>query len=1107
MKIGLSQVLIAIGFACVAYASETKAQEVLDKTVTISSDQVEIKKILEEIESQTKVQFVYSSRAIKAGRKISMHVQNKRLSELMDEFFKPVDIVYKVINSQILLFRENHIEKEKSIQEIKDVEAGARDVEGVVHNEKGEPVSGASIIVKGLSGGTSTSTQGHFKLNITGNKEVTITISAVGYTTQEMKIDPQTSSLEIVLVEVSKSLNEVIVVGYGSQKKKDITGSIASISSKDFDNQIITRTDQILQGRAAGIQVTNGVGGPGGNVKVRIRGSNSMSGSNDPLYVIDGFVGGDLFDINPGDIEDIQILKDASATAIYGSRGANGVILITTKKGQSGKMAVSATANYSSSSILRKLDLLSAAEFAEIVNARNEALGINPTFTTQQIADFKQNGGTNWQDEVTRVAPGQEYHIKASGGSDKTTFFLSGNYLDQKGVILGSSFKRYNIRANISSQVSKKFSIRLNFAGTRRENFNNNDNKSAPFRQATIWAPTTPVYDDKGNFTFRDPVSSLSVNPVALALDLKENGFTNAVNLVGGMKYEFVPGLTLDVGFGVNYNNFQYKVYRGTSINGNQRASASRSFSEGFNIQNTNTLSYTKKIKDQHSITATAVFEQLKYINSGFSADANMLQFPVLGYDNLSLTDAPKEAGAGFSNYGIMSLLGRINYSFADKYLLTASVRRDGSSKFQGDNRWGTFPSIAVGWRLSEEAFMKDQDLINNLKLRASWGQTGSQNIAAYSTLSTYGNTRGVFNNTSQTPGIILSNPANPSLKWETTTQSDIGIDIEVLNGALSFSTDYFDKRTTGLLMFEPLPDYTGGGAIARNIGSVQNKGWEFTLSAYPFRSKNFTWNTNFNFSTLKNKVTSLGDRDSVFTGSNVGGGMTGKNEFVLIVGQPMGSFWGLNYLGVWQQKDAAQANLFGNKPGDSRYEDVDGNNNIGTGDYKVIAYGMPKYNLGWNNTVTYKNLSLNIFIQGVLGFDKMNYTYGTAMIADGDARQAIHADIHDRYIAGVNENTNVPAFSASNKSYLQSSRFVEKGDFIRFKNVSLSYMLPKKLIAGVADIRIFAGVVNLYTITKYSGVDPEATNITSSSDVDQSVDYGSYPNARTFNAGITLNF
>jgi TonB-linked SusC/RagA family outer membrane protein len=981
-------------------------------------------------------------------------------------------------------------------------------VSGTVTSEDDqEGLPGVNILIKGTSVGTVSDVMGAYSLEVPGDESVLV-FSSVGYVSQEITVGSQ-STVNITMAPETTQLGEIVVIGYGTQEKKDVTGSIGTVGQEDFEAQPVVRFDQILQGRAAGVNVTNASGAPGGEVQIRIRGANSINGNNDPLYVIDGFVGANFRDINPTDIETIQVLKDASATAIYGSRGANGVVIITTKTGTKGDSKFSFTGRYYTSKVLRTYDLMDGATFAEVANERADALGSGRPFTDQEIADLRASGGTDWQDELYRTAPGYEFQLDYSGGGENVSYFISGNYLDQDGIILNSDYKRYSIRTNVNADINKWFKANLKLNFIRRENNNTFGDwrNDGPIGGTLAWAPATPARDADGVLTVRDPYSSIKSNPIELAENDRIQE-TNTFNMFGNLIFEIVDGLTLDVGFGGSYSNRQDKNFSAGSLSNNP--TASRQSVENIFLQNTNTLNYTKTFGGDHSVTLTGVVEHQLFQTDQFSATANGLQFPGLSYNNITLAGA-SSAGAYYEKQTIRSYIGRANYAYRDKYLVTASIRSDGSSKFRDDNRYSTFPAVAVGWRISEEAFMSG-GFFDDLKLRGSWGETGSQAIGVYGTVTTF-NTSNFeagtsFLNGTFTPGIIVGNPGNPGLTWETTAQWNVGLDMQILNGRLGLVLDYFDKNTTDLLLSEPVPAYAGGGSIFRNLGEVSNTGFEFSINSTVIDNGDFSWNTNFNASFLTNEVTSIGDREKIFQDGDVGAGLTNLPEMVLIPGNSLSSYWGLNYLGTWKPGEESEAAVYGNVPGDSRYEDINDDGVIGGDDYQIIGSGIPQNLFGWNNTLNWKNFSLNIFFQAMTGYQKWNFAYATAVMANADSREATHTDILDRWQAGVNEDSDIPAFSTTDVSEIQSSRFLEDGDFLRLKNLSLNYNWLVDEARGF-NLNFMIAAQNLWTMTSYKGVDPESrsTRLANESSDAQGADGGSYPNAKTWTFGVNLTF
>lgn len=980
-------------------------------------------------------------------------------------------------------------------------------ITGKITDENGLGIPGVTVLVKGKKAGTASNANAEFEIAVTPGE--VLVFSAVGFETKEITVTALSTSLSIVLNTSAQSMETLVVIGYGTQKRKDVTAAISSVSAKDFKEQPVVNISQVLQGRVPGVQVVSSAGAPGGAISVRIRGSNSIKGDNNPLYVIDGFVGADPNTINPGDIETMDILKDASATAIYGSRGANGVVLITTKRGTAGKTAVSVMSQFTSAKRLKKLDLLNAADFATTVNERNSAIGSSPVFSLQQIEQFRLKGGTDWQDEIFRTSPTQEHQVDISGGNDKTTYYTSGNFLDQNGIILNSYLKRYSLRASINSKLYKSLSLYINAYAVRRETNNTGiTGRNSPVTQSIAWSPTESIRNAAGKFSMNDPYSSITFNPVAIATDQDNIVNNSTFSTIAGLKYQFIPGLTLDVSGAINYNNVLTSGYTGTAVNTNLQANASRSSSESIGLQSTNNLTYSKSFNNAHNLTATGVVEYQSFQTNAFNALANNLIYPNLGFNNLSQAQT-YNIGANYSGYELLSYLGRISYDYKGKYFLTAALRHDGSSKFQAHNQYSSFPSASVAWKLSETKFVKNMNFFDNLKIRAGFGITGNQAINPYQTLLvSYQNVNTFLGGTALSPGVVLGNPGNVDLSWERTKQWDIGLDADLLKNRLLFSFDYYNKNTDKLLLDVPVPMYLGGGSILSNVGKVNNKGFDFSLTGVILKETAVTWTSSVNLSLLQNKVVQLYNNSRLAANSNVGSGLSSQSEFMIITGQPMGTYWGLTYLGTWKPDQAAEAAGYGNVPGDGRYADLDGNKIIDGNDYQIIGHGLPRHAWGLNNTVTWKGLTLNVFIQSIGGYDKLNYTYAAGITANADIRQATISDIKNRYIPGVNETSDIPAFSRTNKSYTVSTQFLENGSFIRFKNISLSYQLPKSLLKGL-DVSLYLRGTNLFTITKYKGFDPESTNASSGAggDVTQSIDYGSYPNAKSITGGIKVNF
>lgn len=911
----------------------------------------------------------------------------------------------------------------------------------------------------------------------------------------------------ITLEEDLELLEEVVVIGYGTVRKSDLTGSLSSVNDESFKAQKVTRIDQALQGRAAGVQISNTVGAPGGDVRIRVRGANSVLGDNSPLFVVDGFVGVDFNSINPNDIESMEVLKDASSTAIYGSRGANGVILITTKSGsRDGRVNVTYDGNVSVSRIIKNYDLLNAGQYAELYNQHQTDFGLDPYFTDEEIADYYANGGFDYVGAVLRTAISHQHQLSVDGGNDKTQWRISGNYLDQQGIIKMSDYERFNVRARVNTKINDRLSFRFNINASTSTG-KNNEGYSGPntlLNQALGWAPTTNPYDENGNLIISDPTGSLKSNPLALLYDAETISEKTFVTILGGANYEFIPGLSLDFQAAMDQLFDKSKTWTGESAAGSAGTSSANVIDgKSRTIQTTTQLSFNRDF-GKHTVNAVAAFETQSYRYSSVTATASDLTFPELKYDNLAQAGSFQTA-SGYSMWALLSLLARVNYSYAGKYMASVSVRHDGSSKFSDGNKFSTFPAAAVAWNINKENFMKNVPVISTLKLRASWGLTGSQAINPYATKSSFGSVTYPFTMGGATSGIRKSNPANPDLRWETTEQTNIGLDFGLFDDRLSLEADWYLKTTRDLLLNKNVPAYQGGGTIVSNIGSIRNSGFDFTISGRIIEKKDISLESSVNFSILKNKVLDLGADDAVYVATNLTGINDGAYDFIYKVGEPLGTLYGLKYIGPWQKDEAALAAEYGCVPGDARYEDLDGNKIYDSSDYQIIGYGMPKYTLGWNTNFRYKNLSVNMFWQGVFGADKLNYNRCVFMMASRDIRGATFAEALDRYIPGVNEDAYLPAWSPTSTWYPVSSLWLENGSYLRLKNISIAYDFN---VRKVGDFTVSLNATNLFTITNYKGIDPEASNVGGgTSDVQQGLDYGAYPNAKSVTLGLTIRF
>jgi TonB-linked SusC/RagA family outer membrane protein len=976
-----------------------------------------------------------------------------------------------------------------------------KNITGTVTDVYDQPVIGANVSVKGTTNGTMTDANGTYRLSV--NENDVLVFSFVGYVTQEVTVTNQTT-VSVKLLEDFQSMEEVVVVGYGTIRKSDMTGAVSSVKSSQFEEHrgIVSLTD-VLQGRASGLQITKGAAEPGGSVRMRIRGANSILGNNSPLIVIDGFIGADYNLLNPNDVESVEILKDASSTAIYGSRGSNGVILVTTKKGsKTGKVTVDYKGSVLASTIIKPFDLLSPGEYVRHVIAQDKERGIaNPQFVDSDIAKYEASG-YDAVDAIFRTGVSTQQELAISGGTEKTQYRISGNYLNEQGIVIETGYKRYTVRANINTQVNDKLSFRFNVNGASSSKFGN-----SPIQSALVWSPTQQPYDAEGNY-IRTSIGSVGgSNPLAEIYDRERINEGLLANLLGGVNYEIIDGLAVDFQAATNIALSKTKTYAGSFISGNN-PEASLSNGKSVGIQTTTQLSYNKTFNDIHRINAVAVVETSESTYESANMSAKGLKFPHLKYYNLAQNES-YSISTGYSKSTLLSYLARVNYSLMDKYLLTLAVRRDGSSKFAKKNRFSTFPTVALAWNAKNESFLKDIDWLSGLKIRASYGSTGSQAIDAYATQSGYDNTIYSFTTSSQTAGIKLKAPGNSDLRWETTVQQDIGLEASFMKGRLSFEFDYYVKNTRDLLLAKRVPDYIGGGNITSNIGEVQNNGWDLSLTAIPVSTKDVYWESSFNISGVRNEVVDLGDETEIFINTNIVGA-GGFAPFVYAVGESLGSFSGLQYLGPWQKGQEAEAARYGNVPGDARYADLDNNYVIDGNDCTIIGNGFPKVTLGWNNTVNVKNFTINAFFQGIIGFDKMDYTRAVNLGSDGTfVDYSRFAEINDRYIPGQQEGAYLPNFlSLSNGTYYQSTLFLENASYLRLKNLSVGYNFNIKNV----KMKVSVSAMNLFTITGYKGIDPEVSSYgagtgENNSDTRQNTDYSTYPNAKAYILGVNITF
>ncbi|MEM7373922.1 MAG: TonB-dependent receptor [Bacteroidota bacterium] len=1096
-----------------------------------------LKEVLEEFSETYEVLFSYDSRSIDAVL-VDFQIQKGELLEpAIDRLLKPTNFAYESFGEKYYVIYERSKKGNKSakklgkyIRKIEKLEQEGdlsvqskkrsnkailrsivtdthklqleKTISGTITSEAGEPLTGATISAKGTTQGTLTDERGKFQITVT-DEVSTLVISYIGYERQEVEIGGRTV-IDLVMVESASSLDEVVVIGYGSAKKSDLTGSIESLGSKSFDAQPIVRMDQALQGRTAGVQITQTSGFPGAGYKIRIRGPNSISGSNNPLYVIDGLVVGDINSINVNDIASMEVLKDASATAIYGSRGANGVVLISTKTGKAGKGQITFETFHGVSTVFQELPILDAVQYAEGVNY----LEGTELFTQQEISGLAANPPQSMQDAIFRSANSHNYQLSFSGGSDKTDYYISANVYNAEGTVISRDYNRYTVRANINTRVQDKIKVGFNATGSRVETLGESVGLASAYR----WDRTTPPFDANGEYNLtpvlHPGVGQGGINPIVAALENIRDDFTNRIVAMSYAEVELINNLVLNVSGGVEWsyrNNSRYVPL--LTSNGISTIATNNNT----RLQNTNRLTYTWDSNPNHRLQLDAIHEQQQFTAVSLDANGNGYFSDATTYRNISLAEIQRINNFN-SNENLQSFLGRVNYSYKYKYLITASLRADGSSKFREENRWGYFPSGSVAWRISEEAFMQDVAQIDNLKLRVSYGITGSQAIGALATRAQPVINPGLNYPFSGGAATIATAPsrrlANPNLTWEQTAQTNIGLDIGLWNSKLTASIDLYQKTTSDLLLDRILPEFVGPTVVAENVGKVENKGIEVSLGLDILRNSDWNVFTNFTFNRNINTVLELVDDKPIEKGNTYLGQFLGFNPTRLEVGESMGMFRGYIFEGVYQAGEEAAAAEFGKAPGDAKYADISGpdgvpDGNITTDDLSLIGNGYPDFIFGWYGGAAYKNLDLSFQFIGSVGNDIYNLQRGRMMSLGSATFHASHLDYLDRWTP--TNPSNIPA--ARDGVEILSTQFIEDGSYFTLKNVTLSYTLQNAIQAiGLDAFKVYVNLENAFILTNYRGFDPESTS-SGNLDVDVGIDHGAYPLSRTITGGVKLTF
>ena len=952
-------------------------------------------------------------------------------------------------------------------------------IRGIVSDEQGESIIGATIIVKGQPEiGTTSDVDGRFTLEVPPRSY--IEVSFIGYHTQTIRVHRRMSNYPVVLKEDNQLLEEVVVIGYGTVKKSDLTGSVAGVNTRQFKNQPVRRVEDVLQGRAAGVEVTASSGLPGAGMKVRVRGTTSINKSSDPLYVIDGMISpSGLGGLNPNDIQSMEVLKDASSTAIYGSRGANGVILITTKGGTEGRARVSLDANVSISTLRKQYELMNAYEYG---TALNELRGSSIISDADLEAYRTGAKGIDWVDLMTQTALTQDYRLSITGGSEKVKYLVSGNVLDQEAITIRSKRQTYGLRVNVDADVKPWLTVSTKLNGSRIHQHNGAPNWS----NVISFSPTMEMVDPETGIYNRDPYNVANAsNPYGEMVVNNSDSYNYNLNANVTFLFKIIDGLTLSVQGGYDYlhspsYSFASKLVAPGAIN-----SASNSSSMHNYWQNTNNLTWQKTFNEAHTVSLMGVWELSHTKDTGLTGSGSNLNNESVGYWNLG-NAAIRNASNSYSEASLVSGIVRANYDYKKRYFLTAAVRADGSSKFQGSNRWGYFPSAAVAWDVAKEPFMQRQRVLTQLKLRGSFGVTGNQDIGAYSTLGMLSGASYGWGASTALTGYWGNQFATPGLTWEKTYQYDVGVDLSI--GEVDLTFDWFKKHTKDLLFQKQVPRYNGGGTYWVNQGELDNTGVEFSVNAFPVKGS-VTWETTFNASYVKNTVRDLAGNDFVLTAnySDLGGALQ-----IMKPGYPMGSF----YVYQWEGFDENGANLYRNAAGELTTTPT-------SEDLVIKGQASPKWTFGWNNNITWRNWTLNIFFNAATGYDRLNISRFRIASMTGNTK---FVTLRDAYYKGWDHVTDksqalYPSLrNGENKVYANSDFWLEDASFLKLKNISLSYRIPRR-VAKFASIELSVSAQDVFTLTGYKGMDPEVYAGY------EGLDYGAYPVPRTVTFGAKLTF
>ncbi|MEO8252756.1 MAG: TonB-dependent receptor [Flavobacterium sp.] len=1100
MKMTLYQFVLALIFSTVTMANSLKGQGKLDSKVTISITDMDLNKALTELGKSADVKFSYNSRMVAFDQKVSVNADNEVLSAVLSRILKPLNITYALVSNQIVLQKaKKNNDTESSFSTIDQQQ---KTLSGVVVDGAGLALPGASILAKGTTSGVSTDIDGKFSIKVDSNV-TTLVISYIGFDTVEIPVGTKTT-FKITLNESSQTLNEVVVVGYGSQNRAAVTGAISTVKAEQIVALPVANVAEALQGRAAGVSVIN-TGSPGTEPVIAIRGYGSFNGST-PLYVVDGVIVGNLSGINQNDIESINVLKDASTTAVYGAKGSNGVIVVTTKKGTKGPVQVSLNVFTGIQTQNKRYDVLNTQQYLQYAK---DAFGIIPTSPSSQ-----SGVNTNWQDQIYQTGLVRNYDFGVSGGGENSSVRISGGYAEKEGIIIGTGFERYSLRANSDYTLGKLKvgeSMSINFNKIKPEL---DSGGRSLLEHAIKAAPYLEVYNPNNQGGFQGPNTSADGQDAENGVRIMRNPTVNnrSFSFLGNLfaELEIVKDLKFKSQLGIDYYNTNNSIftpsYDDDDLGGTHKqdyANIDKGSSFGQTLIFTNSLSYNKTFNNLHNFQFLLLSEKIETkFNNLHASSRNIVTDNI---DNILTSNQQISASSSNNVYNKIGYLARINYDFDNKYLASASLRRDASSRFGPNERYGWFYSASLGWNIAKENFM-DNSAFSTLKLRSSYGLSGNDNIPNYAYAAVLSSNFGYPIDGKLAAGTTINNLANPDLKWEQTNQLNLGLDIGLFKEKLTAAIEYYVNKSDNLLLNVPLPTSLGinAGSQYRNVGAVESKGFEVTLG-YNDTDGDFKWSANLNLGTSKSKAKSLG---GTLTELN-GGDFEGEKITRITEGNTLYHYYGLVMDGIYQNQAEVDAVFSANpsqsivKPGDIRYKDLNNDGSITNADKTIIGNALPDFTYGLNLDASYKNWDLNVFITGVQGRDLIN----TNLYDLEGMKKLFNAGVSvmDRWTA-TNPSNTIPRAGGAPQNTAISTRYLEDGSFARLKNLTIGYTLPNETFGKnyFSKCRIYVSSQNLLTLTKYSGLDPEIGN---SDGFESGLDRGEFPQPKTFLVGLQLTF